>query len=531
MPTTPADLVEIKIFPQDPKVTQTPVTVHVRGGLLPGPIGNRIAVFDYNRDRDEVYGAARPKKNGTFPEYEPDDLRFHQLNAYAITARAAELVERELGRDLRWGFAGSRLILLPHAGYMANAFYSEVSHTLQFYTFVPDGTRRVFHTALSHDIVAHEAGHAILDAVRGRYTESLEPETAALHEAVGDLSAMFAALSHDVVKKRVVGPFARGQKNLVSEIAEHFEGDNANLRSLIYDPNENFDGVVEPHHLSLKLSRAIYELLRRIYQKERRARRPALEAFESARAAVQRMTVRTLGYLPPADATYHDFATALLCSDMNANPFDARDYRVIAGQVFEEHGLLPEGGAARAADVDDGVWQAFPRGWPRISLREAYEFLDSNRKRLALSKYPLYRDFVVSDLQLTTRPPRHAGIEQVIIGYEYPVDVELKGRDYGMYDGYWLPVIGGGTLVFDAAGTLRHHAEKPVTRERVANIKQFIRMYGNQFAASKLTVDDEIRASFSGRPWVLELSGNRVVPRANPAARCGDCRHEKGRAR
>lgn len=524
------DLLKISIFPQDPRVTQSPVTVHVRGGLLPGPIGDRIAVFDYNRDRDEVYGAARPKRDGSFPDYEPDDLRFHQLNAYAITARAVELVERELGRDLSWGFNGSRLIVLPHAGYMSNAFYSESSHTLQFYSFVPDGSNRVFHTSLSHDIVAHEAGHAILDAVRSRFTESIEPETTAIHEAVGDITAMFAALSHDVVKKRVVENMARGRRNLVSEIAEHFEGDDQSLRTLIYDPEQDFDGIVQPHMLSLRLSRAIYDVLRRIYAKERRARRVAMEAFETARSAVQRMTIRALGYLPPADATFYDFAVALLSSDTVANPYDAREYRIITGNVFEEHGLLPPGAATSTTDYDDTPWRAVPRTWPRISVREAYKFLDRNRGRLALSKYPMYRDFVVSDLQHTSRPAFPYSIDQVIISYEYPVDVELKGKSYGVYDGYWLPVIGGGTLVFDAIGNLRHHAEKPVTKARVDSKKQFIRNHGNLLATSRLTVDDEIRAQHSGRPWVLEIQANQIVPRANPAARCGDCRDRKNGA-
>ena len=202
---------------------------------------------------------------------------------------------------------------------------------------------------------------------------------------------------------------------------------------------------------------------------------------------------------------------------------------MVVGAVFEEHGLLPAGGAATAAVVDEDPWRALPATWPRISPREAYEFLDRNRDRLALSKFPLYRDFVVSDLQLVMRPPLHTTIDQVIITYEYPVDVELKGKAFGPYAGYWLPVIGGGTLVFDAVGALCHHAEKPVTKARVDRLKDLIRNKGNLFAVSKLTLEDEIRSKNSGRPWVLELTGNQVTPRANPAARCGATRPGKER--
>lgn len=525
------ELIPISIFPQDPKVTRSPVTVHVRGSLLPGPVGDRIAVFDYNRDRDEVYGAARPKKDGTFPQYEPDDLRFHQLNAYAITARAAGLVERELGRDLRWGFEGSRLIILPHAGYMSNALYSENSHTLQFYSFVSENSSRVFHTALSHDIVAHEAGHAILDAVRGRYTESLEPETAALHEAIGDLTAMFAALSHDVVKKKVIDPFSRGRKNLISEIAEHFEGDDQNLRSLIYVPGIKFDEIIQPHQRSLQLSRAIYEILRRFFKKERRARRPPLAALETARVVAQRMTIRALGYLPPMDATIRDFGLAMLRADTVANPYDAREYRKIVRDVFCEHNILTKTETENTLSADNALWRDLPRTWPRIGIKEAYTFLDRNRDRLALSKYPLYRDFVVSDLQLTTNPRYPTAIDQVIIGYEYPVDVELKEKAFGNYRGQWISIYGGGTLVFDAVGNLRHHAEKPITSQRIKKQKGFLKTAGQFLAPSKLTLDDEIRTQFSGSPWILEIHANQLRPRTNPSACCGRCRHHKGAAK
>ena len=112
------------------------VTVTVKGPLLAGPIGERMAVFDYNLNRDLVFPPATPKKDGTFPEYDLDDMRFHQLNTYAIAARATELVEHELGRPLRWGFEGSRLLVVPHAGTLDNAFYSAESHSLQFYSFM-----------------------------------------------------------------------------------------------------------------------------------------------------------------------------------------------------------------------------------------------------------------------------------------------------------------------------------------------------------------------------------------------------------
>ena len=54
--------ITIPIIVQDPRKTPTPVNVTVRGPLLAGPIGERMAVFDYNVDRDVVF--ARVETDG-----------------------------------------------------------------------------------------------------------------------------------------------------------------------------------------------------------------------------------------------------------------------------------------------------------------------------------------------------------------------------------------------------------------------------------------------------------------------------------
>ena len=105
--------ISIPIIVQDPRRTPDPVAVTVRGPLIAGPIGERMAVFDYNADRDVVFPAATPRKDGSFPEYDLHDVRFHQLNAYAIAARATELVELELGRPLHR--RAIQLVDRPHA--------------------------------------------------------------------------------------------------------------------------------------------------------------------------------------------------------------------------------------------------------------------------------------------------------------------------------------------------------------------------------------------------------------------------------
>ena len=129
------DSLTIPVIPQHPRLTPEPVLVKVKAPVYAGPVGSNLAVFDYDRERDRVLPPAIPAKSGAFPDYPIDDPRFHQLNAYAIAGRAIDLVEHELGRILTWGFEASPLIVLPHAGYLANAFYEEDTHSLQLYSF------------------------------------------------------------------------------------------------------------------------------------------------------------------------------------------------------------------------------------------------------------------------------------------------------------------------------------------------------------------------------------------------------------
>src|SRR5688500_4581497 len=351
----PSD-VEIPIIIQDPYKTPEPVRVKVRGPLLAGPIGERMAVFDYNVDRDVMFPPATPRRNGSFPDYDIDDMRFHQLNAYAIAARATELVELELGRPLRWGFEGSRLLVIPHAGILDNAYYNAETHSLQFFSFMRTGRhRRAYHTALAHDIVAHETGHAILDAVRPRYYDPFEPETSALHEAVGDLCAIFAALSHDRIQRRVAGKLRT--LNLLSEIAEGFEeaGDRGwgSLRSLVTAEPSDWKKTIEPHDLSLKLSSTLYLALRKIHQRLTLQTGSKVRALHIAHTVMQRMAVRALDFLPPADCTIGEYAEAMLAADRSVHPDDEFGFRTIVEDVLVRRRLV----SARHAGVDESRWR------------------------------------------------------------------------------------------------------------------------------------------------------------------------------
>ena len=98
-----------------------------------------------------------------------------------------------LGRRLNWGFNGPQLLIVPVAGEWANAFYEREAHCLQFFYFNSQQAGQRVYTALSHDIVSHETGHAILDGIAPDLYHSITPQSLALHEGIADLVALVIA--------------------------------------------------------------------------------------------------------------------------------------------------------------------------------------------------------------------------------------------------------------------------------------------------------------------------------------------------
>lgn len=75
-------------------------------------------------------------------------------------------------------------------GQKLNAFYDRAG--LRF--FVLDTGTKTYYTGISTDTVTHEAGHALLDALRPEFFGSFRPEVSAFHESFGDMWALLSAL-------------------------------------------------------------------------------------------------------------------------------------------------------------------------------------------------------------------------------------------------------------------------------------------------------------------------------------------------
>ena len=188
-----------------------------------GPTGYRVKVVDYNSSERKLYKAQKhyqdskgalidpfaPQKGETLLDktYQARliaDPNFHSQNAYAIAMRTLGIFERALGRRVAWSFGGHQLHIAPHAFEQANAFYSEPDWALMF-GYIRDAKGQPVFACLSHDIVAHETTHALLDGLRTRFTDPSGPDQGAFHEGFADIVALLSVFSLEPVVAAAIG--------------------------------------------------------------------------------------------------------------------------------------------------------------------------------------------------------------------------------------------------------------------------------------------------------------------------------------
>jgi hypothetical protein len=459
-------------------------------GLADGPTSARFAVVDYNGDSGHLVPPATwNNKEHQFMsggqalnEASAKQFQFHQVSVWALLQRALAFFEEGngLGRRIQWGFEGNRLIVVPHAGYGQNAFYDRESKSLQFYYFETE--EETIYTCLSTDIVYHEFGHAVLDGVRPYYNESSLVQTAAFHEAVGDITAILMNLRNNAFRQWLAEKTAGNlsKPNPLAYIAEQFgqavKGKPYLRNGLNKLKMSDVAGSTSPHDMSEVLLGAMFDVLRRMAERYvTTPDRSPLQAFWDLAGRMQRMSVQPLDLLPPVEVTFRDYALAVIRAEQLANPLDPDNYRDLLIEVFRWREIIS------AEDEKKLNESHYLYDRQRLSVYHhiediarsraaAYRFLDDNREELFI---PSNQDFIISDLYDTHKLGRAAAPlpRQVVLEYVWREDVTLRGREFGRFDGQTTSMLCGGTLVFDDTGNILSWARKPGTQATIRKTK------------------------------------------------------------
>lgn len=237
-------------------------------------------------------------------------------------------------------------------------------------------------TCLSHDIVAHETAHALLDGVHPRFNEPVNGDVLAFHEAFSDIVALFQHFSYPGV---LLDQVSRTRGNLAAEsllpqLAQQFgraTGRGTALRDALggvnpatgeWEPRrpdpEALARTPEPHARGALLVAAVFGAFLKAYRNRTEdlyriasdgtgvlregaihpdlAARLAGEAARCAKA-IQQMCIRAIDYCPPVGITFGDYLRAIVTGDAAQYPEDSDRFRVAMLESFRQWGIHPAG--------------------------------------------------------------------------------------------------------------------------------------------------------------------------------------------
>lgn len=399
----------VRVYALDPSLSTSLDTVAIHEvalkirweALEKGPAGEYLRV----EDKDPAGTTYAPvnlddphllAQNGWAPS--EGNSQFHQQMAFAVAMKTIESFEAALGRPVLWRprpnptdeYDDSQFIrqltIRPHALRQANAYYSPQTVDLQLgyfestsndlRNFMP-GSR--VYSCISHDIVAHETTHAILDGMHRRFNEPTNIDVLAFHEAFADIVAI---MQHFMMPQIVEHEIARVRgdieaESLLGSLAVQFgyaTGGRAALRDAIghiddsgkwkrFEPDPaDLQRRLTPHARGAILVGAVFDAFVAIYNRRvadllriatsgtgilpNGAIHPDLVhrlADEAMRAAthVLTMCIRALDYLPPVDVTFFEYLRAIITADLDVVSDDRYNYRIAFVEAFRHRGIYP----------------------------------------------------------------------------------------------------------------------------------------------------------------------------------------------
>jgi hypothetical protein len=459
--------------------------------LKPGPVGEYLEVIDVD-----------PASNCSYDPINLDDPallaqqglppsegipQFHQQMVYAVASQTIDHFERALGRRTLWrpgpppqGASEKddsnfvrRLRIYPHALRATNAYYSPTKIALLFGYFnasqddpgdhLPGG--KVF-TCLSHDVVAHETTHALLDGIHRRFLLPSNPDVYAFHEAFADCVALFQHFTYPEIVRHQIS-VTRGdisnQENLLGQLASQF-GHTTSKRTALRDaigklvndewvphkpdPNDYAqmtDGT-DPHDRGAILVAAVFAAFLAIYRRRTAdllrlatggggvlasgaihpdlVNRLANEAAKSARHVLT-MCIRALDYCPPTDITFGEYLRAIITADHDIVPNDVLKYRVAFIEAFRRRGIYPLG----VRTLSDGslLWRG-----PKDEVRTPSDalidiFMDMRDQE---SKHAFSEDRrEIFELQRSMRAKLHERLKNHFAKHAKSADAAILGID------------------------------------------------------------------------------------------------------
>jgi hypothetical protein len=483
-----------------------------------GPRGYRVHIIDYDSTCDVLYPPIEiPKRLNRDDALPADpfekvadeallkDPGFHAWMTYGIIMKTLARFEFALGRRIGWSFGGHQIQVSPHAFGDANAFYSDRAQGL-FFGYFPslDGRRKIF-TCLSHEVVAHETTHALLDGLRERYTDPSSPQQAGFHEAFADIIALLSIFSaKSVVEKMVdlgmpnVSAATIKRSDMTAEklsksallgLAQQMGSELSGIhgqalrRSVSLPPSKDYlssPEFDEPHTCGEVLVAAVLNAYLDVWIKRLKVIGDsskldrARAAEEGAEIADRLLTVciRAIDYCPPTDLQFCDFASAVLTADWELNPKDDKyDIRASLLEWLTKYGIEPTSKGQACRQI--GSWDPPPESTPFQYDRTHFDSMKSDPDELFRFIWENRVPFKLNDQALTrvlsVRPCVRTGRDGFVLREtvaEYHQQLKVFARELsrlkirkplGMPDETEVVLYGGNAIIFDEYGRVKYN--------------------------------------------------------------------------
>ncbi|MEJ7569182.1 MAG: hypothetical protein WKF41_13060 [Gaiellaceae bacterium] len=509
---------EVTIIAQDPSVRDADgktirAAVSIPVDLLePGPRGQRFHVVDYDAGLGKLAKpcvfldpeAEKAERGWTFVDrfVEASDTEletsatFHAQNVYAIAARTLAVFEFALGRRLSWGFSGHQLYLVPHAFREANAYYSAEDRALLFGYIDAAGGERVY-TCLSHDIVAHETTHAVLDGLRPRFLQPGLPDQGAFHEGFADIVALLSVFSVGSLIESALGSAdARGriqaasvapkklEKNVLFRLAKQFGEATSGVRGsalrrsleLPTGGGWRADPAFEEVHRrgEVIVAPMLRALLRMwtgrldalIYRGGLDRARAAEEGAKAAKHLLH-MAIRAIDYAPAVELEFEDFLDAMLVADEVVAPDDQHRYRDSVRTAFAEFEIEQPDHPVISLAKQPLLYSNINYVALRSDPNEVFRFIWHNAELLGIDReYYLRIESVRPSVRVG---PDGLVVNETVADYVQTLNASVaEARKLGVdvpadiRNDLQLQFWGGGTLIFDQFGMAKFHQQKPL---------------------------------------------------------------------
>jgi len=319
--------------------------------------------------------------------YPPGIPEFRYWSAAEAAARGAAFWRQLLPAGTTWQ-VGETLNMLLDEGEDFNAFYDR--QALNFFHGTAGG--RTVYSGESPDIVCHEEGHAILDALRPELFDAGTIEAAAFHESFGDMSALLAALQLPSMRTAMIADTGGdlSHSSRLSRLAEQLgwairqsaptavDADclrNA-ANSFFYTNPETLPSRApaaslssEPHSFSRVFTGAFLEALAGGFRLA--SAHPGEADLQAVSRDLARLLVTGILAAPIVPEYMSQVAAAMITADAGAEGAARGKYGDVLKSAFVRHGILsPQSAAGVAAFHAISVAAARPLGMAVDGVRE-----------------------------------------------------------------------------------------------------------------------------------------------------------------